>query len=251
MSTNLFEIKRFLDVNRYLDFLPKRRHAREGLYPFITISREFGAGGRKLAATLLEQMERHPDPIFHGWQMFDRSLCEQLVSDERMRTELDGALSEECHSEIEALLRNLLGVPSINPGAVGELFRIIRVVATRGKVIIVGRAGSCVTASLPLGVHLRLVAPVDFRLRQLGWENRGKEALKELEREDKDRARLVQTHFRRNIADPLLYDVVWNTGKVSFSSVARATIRLVEDRAAAAGLLRRRYSLASAAAYQR
>ncbi|GAB4233070.1 MAG: cytidylate kinase-like family protein [Acidobacteriota bacterium] len=238
MGTSLREIKTFLDVNRYIDLCPKRRGAAEGMYPFVTISREFGAGAHKLAHVMLAEMERHPHPIFHGWQIFDRQLCEQLVRDRSLREAIEAVFSEECHSEVEALLRNLLGIPSAHPAAVSELFRIIRLVATRGKVIIVGRAASCVTASLPLGVHLRLVAPVEYRLRQLGWEGRGKAALKELEQQDRDRARLVATYFRRDIADPTLYDAVWNTSRVPFPSIARATIQLIEDRAAAHGLLR-------------
>ncbi len=227
------EVKSFLDVTCYKDTAAQQPDAHRGLFPFVTISRQCGAGGRELAAALTDAMIGHPSEMFHDWRVFDRRLCEELTQNRELKRSLDSVFSEECHSEIDALVRNLLGVRSDQPAAIAAMFAAIRTVATRGKVIIVGRASSCVTASLPLGVHIRLVAPLEFRIEQMGLDKIGRaRARKQLEEVDRDRARLAQTYFRRNIDDPELYDVIWNTARVPIPVIARATLALIDEKLA-------------------
>ena len=227
------EVKSFLDVTSYQETSAQVPDAKRGLFPFVTISRQYGAGGRKLAAALMEAMSRHRSRLFQGWRTFDRKLCEELSQDRELKHSLDSVFSEECLSEIDALVRNLLGVRLGQPAAIAAMFRAIRTVATRGKVIIVGRAGSCVTASLRLGVHVRLTAPVEYRIGQMGIDDREPaKSRRELDAVDRDRARLVKTYFRRDIDDPELYDVIWNTAKVPIPVIARATMALLEEKVA-------------------
>ncbi|MFZ0426655.1 MAG: cytidylate kinase family protein [Acidobacteriota bacterium] len=240
MGSSLKEIKSFLDVTCYHDEGQGEGDIHSGLYPFVTISREHGAGGRALATALMGAMERHPSSLFHGWRVFDRQMCEGLIHDEAFQETFDAVFSERCHSEVEALVRTLLGARSSQPAAFSLMFQSMRKIATCGKVIIVGRSGCCVTASLPLGVHVRLVAPEEYRIQQAGLKDLGEnEARRELHRRDRDRERLMQTYFRRNVADVNMYDAVWNTSRVPMDSIARAVMGLIESRAVSRGLLRR------------
>jgi hypothetical protein len=232
MSHAFREIKGFLDVTRYEGAAPRHRQAPGGAYPFITISREYGAGGRRLARALLEAMESQPSRLFRDWRIFDRQLCESLVDDAEIRGSFEALFSEEYHSEIESLVHTFLGSRSDQALAATRLFHAIRTVASRGKTIIVGRAGCCVTSSLQQGVHLRLVAPESHRIRQMGLDGLERaDARRELKRHDRDRARLVQVYFHRDIADPTLYDAVWNTARVQLGVVASSTLTLVARRA--------------------
>ena len=60
-----------------------------------------------------------------------------------------------------------------------------------------------------------------------------KEAREMVDKQDRDRARLVRDHFSRDIHDPLLYDVTWNTDTVSFEAIAATGIALIKQRAQA------------------
>jgi hypothetical protein len=233
MTQAFREIKGFLDVTRYEETTGRRRPPGGGL-PFVTISREYGAGGRRLARALLEAMETQRSPLFRGWRVFDRQLCEGLVNDAEIRGSFEALFSEEYRSEFESLVLTFLGRRSEQALAATRLFHAIRTVATRGKTIIVGRAGCCVTASLPEGVHLRLVAPESYRIRQMGLEGlEALEARRELSRHDRDRARLVQVYFHRDIADPTLYDAVWNTERVPMPAIVGSTLTLIAQQAGA------------------
>ena len=58
--------------------LEKDRH--QSGYPFLTVSRQAGAGGRTLARAILRlagQNAAHPD-LFRGWQIVDQIGCRSI-----------------------------------------------------------------------------------------------------------------------------------------------------------------------------
>lgn len=232
MNDILREMRGFLKANSYEEHPHPDRAPEEGLYPFITISRECGAGGYSLAESLLKAFEKERESVFRGWKVFDRELCEKLVSDTELNRAVRALLSEEYYSEVQALVYSLLGEPSQKTLVYKQLFDVIRTMATLGKVIIIGRAGCCVTETLPLGIHLRLIASLESRterIRSGGARDAGRVILQK----DHDRARLIKVHFRRDIADPLLYDAVFNTNRLSFDDISGAVTSLVRKRKAA------------------
>ena len=112
------------------------------------------------------------------------------------------------------------------------MFRTIFSFATVGKVVLVGRGAACLTRDLPLGIHVRLVAPLSVRIRRMRDYLRLTEshAAALVAEQDKARARLIKTYFGRQIDDPLLYDTVWNTESVSVATIAATIVRLVQYR---------------------
>ena len=232
--SGLRDAKAFLDAMAYQHSRGEPPDLQRGRYPFLTISRQAGAGGHTLAETLRQTLECDPDPLWHGWQVFDQALCTTLLQDPSLHVSLQSLLTEAYRTEIEELIFHLLlfGRETPQDVVVKKLFGVIRTLATVGKVIIVGRAGACVTRSLPLGVHLRLAAPEPVRVRRLmHLLGTGEpEALRAVRRQDADRARLVDTYFGRAIDDPLLYDATWNTETVAFEAIAAATLALLKAR---------------------
>ena len=231
MANTLREIKRFIDVASFKDRHRMSPDIEQGINPFVTISRQVGAGGRSLAKALLVELDRQPCEVYHGWKVFDRDLCEQLVEEPSLRNSLNRLWSEEYHSEVESLILTLLGSATAQPAAARGLFKAIRTVATIGKVIIVGRGGACITASLPQGVHLRLAASEPNRVKRMNLASLTEnEALKTVRRQEKDRARLLKTYFQKDISNPLLYDAVWNTDHLAMGVIATAVIHLIHDK---------------------
>lgn len=232
MAAAIHEIQGFLDAVTYREVHPRAPGEKPGRHPFVTISRQAGAGGHTLAHVLVRQMQHEQDPIFQGWQVFDRELCERLMADPRLHVSMQSLLTEEYRSEIEDAIFSLVGGQTPRDVVVRRLFETIRTLATVGRVVIVGRAGMCVTRDLPDGVHVRLVASGPARVQRmmqlLHLDEAG--AREAVDRQDRDRARLVREHFSREIHDPLLYDVTWNTDSVSFEAMAASIIALIKHR---------------------
>ena len=205
--------------------------------PFITLSRQAGAGANRLGQVLLEAMQGEQDQgIFGGWQIYDEKLCEELLRSGHFKVSMESLLSEEYHSQIEEFVSGIFGNRTDQNLVIQRMFHTIRTLATIGKAIIIGRAGSHVTQGLSPGVHVRLVADADVRAermaKMLGQGER--EARQTIRTQDRDRERLIRTYFNADINDPLLYDLTCNMGTVSFEAAAQAIIALIKDRVTAA-----------------
>ena len=185
-----------------------------------------------MAYTLVQQMQKEHDPFFQGWQVFDRQLAEKLMEDPKLHVSLQSLLTEEYRSEIEDSICSLLGGETPQYIVVKKLFETIRTLAMLGRVIIVGRAGMCVARDLPDGVRIRLVASEATRVKRMMalFHLSEKEAREMVYKQDHDRARFVRDHFSRDIHDPLLYDITWNTEAVAFEAIAASVISLIKSR---------------------
>ena len=203
--------------------------------PFVTISRQAGAGGHTLAKTLLEKFEQQPDQdLFGGWEMFDQKLVTMVADDPDLRVSVESLLGEEYHRTADDFFRQILTASTHQDIVADRIFRLVRLLAEVGKAIIVGRAGSEVTRGLGPSASVRLVAPEDRRLARM-MELHGhaeKKAQDAIDRHDSGRTRLLKKHFRVNIDDPLLYDATWNTGAVPFGTIADCIVTTLRDRAA-------------------
>lgn len=237
MSDGEDSIKRFLTTLSYLERKPGGASRpvpdiRNGHRPFVTISRQTGAGGRRLAEALLKVMAREKSPIFHGWQVCDKELCQRLVEDPALKVSMRALLTETYRSEIEDTIFLLLGGQTPQEIVLKRMFEAIRTLATFGEVIIIGRGGVCLTRDLPLGVHVRLVGSEPVRVQRMmelfGYDD--KEARSAVKRQDLDRARLLREWFRRDIDDSLLYDATWNTDAVPFDVIASSIVALIKER---------------------
>jgi cytidylate kinase len=223
-------IQQFLAEKRDLTDLP------EYGFPFVTISREAGAGGHLLSYIILTEFLKEKDSdLFLGWHVFDKALCEAVATNPLVQDSMETLVTEKYRSEFRDFIESLFTGQSSQYLTYKTTFRVVRMLALIGKVIIVGRAGSLVTADLNQGIHVRLVAPEAQRVVWMmkRFKLRKEEARQTVIKQDADRRKLVKMFFHRDIADPLLYDVVWNTGRADLDMMARDIIELIKQRAAA------------------
>lgn len=202
--------------------------------PFITISRQAGAGGHLLSYVLLTDfIQYQSDPLFAGWHVFDKELCELVARDPRVEKTMGELVSENYKSDFKDFMDTLFAGHSTQYQAVKQTTKVVRMLAMAGKTIIVGRAGCCATQDLKGGIHIRLVAPLEKRI--LWMMKRFKltkaNAEKAIEKQDSDRAKLLQNFFHRDIDDPLTYDIVWNTGSVELPEISKSIIEIMRNRA--------------------
>lgn len=207
--------------------------------PFLTISREEGAGGHELADALLARFAQERDALFSGWKVFDKEICERVVKDPGLKVPLEDLLNEEFHSGFDDLLRTVVAELSPQMKVDHHMFRTVRSICGVGKAIVVGRAGALISRDLPLGVHVRLVASRKSRLARVRRDDGLSEAAaaKRLDEREEERARLVKTHFNKDLADPLLYDCVWNADTVTCEAIADALVTLIRRRGARTALV--------------
>jgi cytidylate kinase len=200
--------------------------------PFVTIAREAGAGGHALADALVARISKEKAPLFSGWQIFDKNLCERVANDPGLHVSLKSLLEEEYHTGVDEFLRSVLADVSPQITINHHMFRTVRSVCVLGKAIVIGRAAALITRDLPLGVHVRLVSARRARVERIRRKTGlGAAAVgKMLDQKDARRALMVDKHFNKDIASPLLYDCVWNADTVSYEAMAESLVSLILQR---------------------
>ena len=204
--------------------------------PFVTISRQAGAGGHTLAKALIANFDQRDDKeLFSEWEMFDQKLVAMVADDPDLRVSVEALLGEEYRKAADDFFRQLFTATTHQDIVMDRMFRLVRTIAEVGKAVVVGRAGSEVTRGLGPSVSVRLVAPEDDRVSHMMELNdlSEKKAIELIDKYDSGRARMLKRHFRVNIDDPLLYDAVWNTSKVAYEDIAESIATMLETRAAA------------------
>ncbi len=236
---HLTMVNQFLEERRDFEDLPELG------FPFVTISRQAGAGGHLLSYVILSEFLKHKESeVFEGWHVFDKDLCEVVAKDPKLQGSMEVLVAEKYRSEFRDFIESLFTGQSRQYLLYKTTFKVVRMLSMIGKVILVGRGSALVTADLPQGIHLRLVAP---RAQRIIWMMKRFKLSKEdasiaADKQDADRRKLIKLFFHRDINDPLLYDAVWNTGKVPMEVITRATIDMINARAKASAKTRTRAS---------
>jgi cytidylate kinase len=175
--------------------------------PFITISRQAGAGGTTLAGAL-ERRLNQVDPGERPWTTWDKELVRKVAIDQHIPASLIESLESEAARP--SWLEEFLSALGTSGGGANldeyQLFRrvavTVRTLALIGRCILVGRGGVYATADLPGGVHVRLVAPLAHRIAHMAKLRNlsEKEAADEVHRIDRER----ETFHRRYWVEPAL-----------------------------------------------
>lgn len=202
-------------------------------YPFVTISREPGAGGHTLGREIIREVDRQPDaPWSRGWDLFDQKLCAVLAQNAASAANFDSLIREEYSADLQQSVYEMFVGRAEEHEIQKRIVAVLRFLAHLGRVVLVGRGGMCVTRKFPRGLHIRLVAPLEIRVRRMMDMTGGDENLAraEIRRQERSRTRLIQDLYDRDIADPLLYDMVFNTSTLGNVTIAKAVVGVLLTR---------------------
>ncbi len=233
MSTVL-EVERFISGKKgEVTLEGAHAHHAPGVLPFVTVSRQTGAGGRQLAEELLRQLSEDTsgDPRLQNWRIFDRSMCEIILKNENLANSMNELLDEKYHSQIQEFLLGLAGRRGMQNAAYPKLAHLLRTVASVGRVVIIGYGGFQATRELPGGIDVRLIAPLSLRVSRMAQALGESEADTEhlIQKRDEERRRVLRTHYNVDSSDPELYDMVFNTQHVSPKTIARVLVSLIKQ----------------------
>ncbi|HZP59641.1 MAG TPA: cytidylate kinase-like family protein [Opitutaceae bacterium] len=202
--------------------------------PFITISRETGAGAATLGRLLLPMLNETLGQEGQGWMFLDKDLLRHLLTTRHLPERLAAYLPEDRVSEIQAVIGELVGLHPPLWELEQQVRRAILQIAETGRVIFAGRAAHLVTHNVPGGLHVRLVASLSSRIHRIMTLLNCSAAAAEahIMKTDLTRGRYVRTSFDSDIADPHAYDLVINTDRVPPVSAVRMMVQALHDKVA-------------------
>jgi cytidylate kinase len=212
----------------------------------ITISREYGSRGAAIGARVAEHL---------GWWHVNDELIFLVahragIGDQDVRPyDQEGfsrlrTFAHDCVAMLESLAPPFLGQTTGMPDAMQlpvELKRfysarylhlvqqMIRALAVRGRVVIMGRGAQVVLRDTARVLHVRTVAPLPDRIRRVAREEgvSEREAARRIRRRDGAAARYLRHFYGLDWGDPLLYHLTLNTAALG----EQEAVRLILDAA--------------------
>lgn len=191
--------------------------------PYLLISREKGAGGSAVAQLAGKRL---------GSQVFDKEIVDAIAERAKVRRELIESVDERDRATIQDAIGELLHPQPIGTlDYLAHLHEVLLTVGHQGDVVIVGRGAQYVLPS-QFGLRVRLVAPVEVRVRRIASrENLSLKAARVVvERSDRDRTRLAHRQFGQKAGDPLNQDVTINTAELTVEAATEVVVTALQQK---------------------
>lgn len=196
--------------------------------PFITISREFGCTGFRLGMALLDhlnpgQMEEEQ------WSIYDRRVFEHIEGDPEINRRFFEEHIQRRNLEFEEYLNTTFGSAPSDLALFNRWANAMRNLALAGRAIFVGRASSLVTRDLIGGIHIRVMAPFDWRVHEHArlndlteTESRTLTRLK-----DRERSEFITRYFGFDPDDVTRFHLVLNAALVPEEMMVKLVLGLI------------------------
>lgn len=190
-------------------------HLDEG--PWICVSRQIGSGGTEFTRRVADKL---------GWQVYDREILSSIAEHTHTRETVLSRLDERAIQPLLELVVSWFD-PQV-PGSIPfhqEVARVVVGLAKKGNAIIVGRGANWLLDD-PYGLRVRLVAPVDQRAERIARRDAldPADARRKAEQVDASQRAFIRQVYKREIDDPVGYDLVLNTGSLDVDTAADLTV---------------------------
>ena len=190
----------------------------------ITVSRQYGCGGRELATILAEKL---------NVKLYDKQII-HLAAAKLGIDDLSEADLKELENTVQPMTLTYVPFHSFGNHA-GESSRgmfiaeagVIRRLADDGPCVILGRSADYVLEDMPNHFSIFVCADDDYRQRRGKDVYEGK-TLKELNQENEKRARYYNYYTGKKWGDPANYDLIVNTSKAPLDKIADAIIAYID-----------------------
>jgi cytidylate kinase len=207
--------------NRLLEYLNKRMSDKkfESMHeserhpgPVITISREVGCSGISIAEDLAERLKKkYPG---HNWKVLSKEIFQESAKEldldpERVskvfkqidRTTFDellNAFNEKKYKSDKKVRRTVV--------------EVIRSFAEDGFCIIVGRASNIIAGDIKNALHVRVVAPMEYRIQSIMQKDKvnRQDAVNFIEMVEKERYAYRHIAMGKGMDAPEIFDITFN-----------------------------------------
>ena len=195
----------------------------------ITISREFGSGGRTLGHMVAEKL---------GIPFYDKELVDQIALESGFAPKYVEEHGE--HSPSGSLFSYAFapqGIPGVMNGLSTADFlwnvqcNVILQIAEKGPCVIVGRTADYILKDHPEALHVYVFADVPYRAERIVRRYGESEKTPEQRLAEKDKRRRVNYHHYtgRTWGQAQNYDICLDTGVLGLEQCAEIVVNIVKN----------------------
>ncbi len=179
----------------------------------IALSREAGTGGALVGRELGRRL---------NWPVYDHEILDHLASELHVEVDRLESIDERPGNWLVESLSAFAAHSTVSEVTYyRRLLKLILALGAKGHCVIVGR-GAMIALPVESTLRVRLVAShqdrVAFVVKERGLKPT--EAASLVEETDRQRRKFIKDHFRKDVTDPLIYDLVLNTSRLSVEECA-------------------------------
>lgn len=198
----------------------------------ITISRQFGAGGKTLGNLVAKKL---------NYSMLDEQIIEKVAERAKVSTNWVQSIEKEAGGTLLKFISKLVSKSFVDrilddtKGYIDEevyvdaLKEVINQIATEGNCIIVGRGGQFILRDRPDTYHVLMVAEKADRIKfmEKHYDLLPTQAKNVVNTHDKRRLNLLRRFQEDDFDQPKFYDLVLNMSKLSMEKAADIVCKMI------------------------
>ena len=194
--------------------------------PLITITREVGCGGLSISKQLAEELDK--TFICKKWQVISKEVLNESAHELKVAPEKVSRLftSNEHFTFDEILAAFTDKYYKSNRVILKTVREVIRNFAVDGYCIIVGRAGHIIAADVENSLHIRLTAPLQWRISRIA-ENKNfsaDEAVRYIKETEEERD-IFRKYFTKDKKNEGSIDLVINVSRFTPEQIVRIIVQ--------------------------
>jgi cytidylate kinase len=189
----------------------------------ITVSREPGSGGRVVSEGIAKRLK---------FDLYHSEIIQKMAESADMSARILETLDEKGLSALEDWIAELVNQRHLWPDQyLKHLMKVIGVISKHGRAVIVGRGATFIVHPYQR-FSIRVVAPLDDRVKNVSkaFNVPLEEAKRRVVMTESDRRAFTKKYFHVDIANPINYDVVINTGRLSIAAATEAALSALNQK---------------------
>jgi cytidylate kinase len=200
------------------------------LPPVVTLSREYGCPSKLIGQMLVEAVNsRARKEHSMSWKFINKEILEESAKQLHLP---EFQIKSMLDADKKGVVLDILTFSTTYGGTQRirkTVEKVIRSFAYQGYAVIVGRAGVAITRDHPNALHVRLTAPLEWRVSEISRIHGIPEAqaLRTATEIDAKRTKLIETLLGRKL-DPYLFDIAYNCKYLSKEEVVLSILRIME-----------------------
>jgi hypothetical protein len=198
---------------------------------FITVSRQPGAGAISFSHRLAERLNQDGQG---DWSAWDRELVKKVSAEHGIAEEIIEMIPNRHHNWLDDVLQGFAASP--NPPDVVEIraymqvATVIRALAAAGHAIIVGQGGTFITEQMPGAIHVRLVAPLEHRIKCTAEQDKISlhDAAAQIVDIDQRRTEFYRRYWPGKVIAPEAFTMTLNSAELSLDELVDSVFAVIQ-----------------------
>jgi cytidylate kinase len=201
----------------------------------ITISRDTGCDGEPIVKEVIKQLNANLKGVNkkHPWRFVSKEIFEKSAKKLNVKLDIFDKL-EDIKDEgfVEDIISSFSTEKYPSNFKIKRTYKeIIESVASAGGVVILGRAGVAIADHNKRNLHIKLTAPIDWRVNKMAKEYgyRKAKTIKHINESDKNRDDLKRYYMGRKVQFTD-YDIALNVSSLTKKEICSALVTMIEVR---------------------